>query len=147
MRTLGTLPLAMRCYRFCTGLPSGKIGKTRQAIFLLTQNVKACLTGKKTVERKRRVPPRCKSTPPRGGFPSSIARRPRGCQYRTIRLRKALGEMFRTPTGLASTCGESTMHRKSIQGCVICIVVYQVRYYRTSATESSSRNDKVGGWV
>ena len=31
---------------------------------------------------------------PWGGVPSSIARQPRGCQYRTIRLRKALGEMF-----------------------------------------------------
>ena len=34
---------------------------------------------------------------PWGGFPSSIARQPRGCQYLTIRLRKALGEMFPTP--------------------------------------------------
>ena len=39
-------------------------------------------------------------TPPCGGFPSSIARRPRGCQYRTIRLRKALGERFPTSTFL-----------------------------------------------
>ena len=31
-------------------------------------------------------------------FPSSIARQPRGCQYRTNRLRKALGEMLPTPT-------------------------------------------------
>ena len=28
------------------------------------------------------------------GFPSSITRQPRECQYRTIRLRKALGKMF-----------------------------------------------------
>ena len=35
---------------------------------------------------------------PWGGFPTSIARQPRGCQYRTMRLRKALGEMFPTPT-------------------------------------------------
>ena len=36
-----------------------------------------------------------------GGFPSSIARQPRGCQYPTIRLRKALWDMFPTPTFLA----------------------------------------------
>ena len=32
-------------------------------------------------------------TPPLGGFRSSIARQPRGCQYRTLRLRKTLGQM------------------------------------------------------
>ena len=37
-------------------------------------------------------------TPSWGGFPSSIARQPRGCHSRTIRLRKALGEIFPTPT-------------------------------------------------
>ena len=38
-------------------------------------------------------------TTPWGSFPSSIARQPRGCQYRNeIRLRKALGEMIPTPT-------------------------------------------------
>ena len=37
-------------------------------------------------------------TPDWGGFPSSIARRPSGCQYRTIRLRKALGATLPTPT-------------------------------------------------
>ena len=31
---------------------------------------------------------------PRGGFPRPTARQPRGCLYRTIRLQKALGEMF-----------------------------------------------------
>ena len=31
-------------------------------------------------------------TPPRGGFSNSIARQPRVCQYRTIRLRNVLGE-------------------------------------------------------
>ena len=41
------------------------------------------------------------STPPWGGFRSSIAPQPRGYHYRTIRLRKALGEMFPTPTFLA----------------------------------------------
>ena len=33
-----------------------------------------------------------------GVFPSSIARQARGCQYRTICLRKALSEMLPTPT-------------------------------------------------
>ena len=39
-------------------------------------------------------------TPPWGRFffPSSIAGQPRGCQYRTIRLRQALGETFPPPT-------------------------------------------------
>ena len=37
-------------------------------------------------------------THPRGGFPSLIARQPRGGQRRTMHLRKALGEMFPTPT-------------------------------------------------
>ena len=41
-------------------------------------------------------------TPPWGGFPSSIARQPRGYQYLTLRLRKdLLGEMLPTPTFLA----------------------------------------------
>ena len=35
-------------------------------------------------------------TPPWCGFPSSIARQPRGCQYRTRHLRKALAELFPT---------------------------------------------------
>ena len=34
-------------------------------------------------------------------FPSSIARQPRECQYRYVRLRKALGEMIPTPLFLA----------------------------------------------
>ena len=39
-------------------------------------------------------------THPFGGFPSSIAREPRGPQYRAIRFRKALDEMFqRRPFG------------------------------------------------
>ena len=42
-------------------------------------------------------------THPWGGFPSSIAQHPRGCQYRTIRFRHALGEMILTPTVLAPT--------------------------------------------
>ena len=44
-------------------------------------------------------------TPPSGGFPSSIARRPRGCPHRmlSIRLRKALDEMFPAPTFMAPT--------------------------------------------
>ena len=32
--------------------------------------------------------------PPWGSFPGSIARQPRGCRYRTVRLRKAFGEML-----------------------------------------------------
>ena len=35
------------------------------------------------------------------GFPSSIARQPRGYYYRTIRLQRPLGEVFTTPTLLA----------------------------------------------
>ena len=42
-------------------------------------------------------------TSPWDGFPRSIARRPRGCPNRTIRLRKTLGEKFSTPTFLAPT--------------------------------------------
>ena len=41
-------------------------------------------------------------TLPWGSFPSSIARS-RGCQYGTARLRKALSELFPTPTVLAPT--------------------------------------------
>ena len=40
------------------------------------------------------------SQPCWGGFPSSIARQPRGCQHGTISIRKALGETFPTPTFL-----------------------------------------------
>ena len=40
-------------------------------------------------------------TPLGRGFPCSIARQPRGCECRTKRLRKALGDMFPTSTLLA----------------------------------------------
>ena len=46
---------------------------------------------------------RCISHSPGGGVPGSTARRPRGCQYQTMRLRKALGEMFPTPSFSAPT--------------------------------------------
>ena len=46
---------------------------------------------------------RCIVTPPWGAFPISIARQLGGCQYRTVRLRNALGEMIPTPTFLAPT--------------------------------------------
>ena len=45
---------------------------------------------------------RCISRP-WGGFSSSIARQPRGRQYQTKRLRKALGEVLPTPTMLATS--------------------------------------------
>ena len=52
---------------------------------------------------------RCVShTPLLGGFPSLIARQPRGCQYRTIRLRKALGDMF--PTLLSGPFSDPTIY-------------------------------------
>ena len=66
-------------------------------------------------------------TPPWGGFPSSIARQPRGCQYRTIRLRNALGEMFPTPTFLTPTLFQPWRYQPWIIGpglCVIDTVVY-----------------------
>ena len=44
----------------------------------------------------------------------SIWRQPRGCQCRTIRLHKALGEMFRTPTFLAPTLTTPTAVQISI---------------------------------
>ena len=47
-------------------------------------------------------------TPLWGGFPTSIPRQPRGCQFRTIRLRKALGENFPPPTFLAGTISPTT---------------------------------------
>ena len=55
-------------------------------------------------------------TPPSGCLPSSIARQPRGCRYRTTRLRKALGEMFPTPTlhRQYSNCAD-VEHGKSAQ--------------------------------
>ena len=64
-------------------------------------------------------------TPARSGFPRSIDRRARGCQYRTIR-QKALREMFeRRPFGHGhySNCGY-VEHEKSAEGGVICTVVY-----------------------
>ena len=42
---------------------------------------------------------------------SSITRQPRGCQYRTIRLRKALGEIFQSPTLLTHVEILSTENR------------------------------------
>ena len=36
------------------------------------------------------------SDTPGAFFPNSISRHPKGCQYRTISLRKALGEIFPT---------------------------------------------------
>ena len=51
------------------------------------------------------------SQPPWGGFPRSITRQPRGCQYRTVRLRKALGEMFPAPTFSAPTMVQPWRYR------------------------------------
>ena len=42
-------------------------------------------------------------THPWGGFPSSMARQPRGFPYRNINLQKALGETFPTPSFWAPT--------------------------------------------
>ena len=50
-------------------------------------------------------------THPWGGFSCSMAWRPLGCQHRTIYLRKALGEMFPTPTFLASTLLQLWRHQ------------------------------------
>ena len=59
-------------------------GNTRGKEYLQNMYVRTC--------RIRR----CIPDPLRGGFASSIARQPRGCPDRTVRLRKALGEMFPT---------------------------------------------------
>ena len=59
-------------------------------------------------------------TPPWGGLPSSIARRPRGCQHRTIRVREALGEMVPKPTFLVPRLFQLWTHRAwniSPEGC------------------------------
>ena len=61
-------------------------------------------------------------TSPWGVFPSSIARRLRGCQYRTIRIQKGLGDMFLTPTYFWQrqySSGGDIDHGKSAQGGVI----------------------------
>ena len=44
-------------------------------------------------------------------FPNSTARQPRGCQYRTMRLRKALGEMLPTLTFLAPAIFQLSRYR------------------------------------
>ena len=65
-------------------------------------------------------------TPPCGGFPSSIARQPRGGACRTTRLRKALGEMRPTQSFSAPTpfkLGGTINHGTSAEGCVMCTVV------------------------
>ena len=73
--------------------------------------------------------------PPWHGFPSSIARQPRGGQYRTTRLRKALGGMFTTPNFLAPTlllysnCGDIE-HGNTAQEQGGVIVTYTVVYGR-----------------
>ena len=59
-------------------------------------------------------------TPPCGGFPSSIARQPRGCQYRTTRFRKALGESFPTPTCLAPALFQLWIYRAWKVGPGVC---------------------------
>ena len=71
----------------------------------------------------------CTSLPPAAVFQG---RQPRGCQDRTIRLRKALGEMFHTPTFLApalcimpTNCGDIGQG-KSTQGCVVYTGVYGI---------------------
>ena len=67
-------------------------------------------------------------TPHWGGFASSIARQPRGCQYRTIRLRKALGQMFPTPTFLAPTLFQLWRYRAWKIGPGVCdIYIYRIR--------------------
>ena len=75
-------------------------------------------------------------TPPSVGFPRTIARQPRGCQYRPIRLRKFLGEMFPPPTFLAPTllqhsvCGDID-HGRSARRGVIYIVLYGTPHHTT----------------
>ena len=82
-------------------------------------------------------------TPPCGGFPSSIARRPRGCQYRTTRrLRKAPDEMFTTPTFSAPTLFQLLSRYRAWEigprgyDSVICTAVY-------GSSEDSKRNNGV----
>ena len=68
-----------------------------------------------------------KTTHPWDSFSSSIARQPRGCQYRTIRLRKALGEMFPTPTFLAPALFQLWRYRPwkiGPGGCDIRTIIY-----------------------
>ena len=63
--------------------------------------------------------------PPWGCFPGSIALRPRGRQYRTIRLRKASsrrGDSNAHFFGTDPICGDLD-HGKSAQGCVIYFAV------------------------
>ena len=63
--------------------------------------------------------------PPWRGFPSSIARQPRGCHYRTISLRKPLGEIFPTRFGTenCSNCEDIDYGRSAQEG-----VTYTVAY-------------------
>ena len=70
-------------------------------------------------------------TPPSGGFPTSIAQQPRGCQYRTVRLRKALGVIFPTPAFLDNDtilAVEISTTEKPTQGVVIYAVVCGVSH-------------------
>ena len=72
------------------------------------------------------------TTPPWGVFPRPIARQPRGSKHRTTRLRKALGEMFPTPTVLTTTLfhlwryrpwkiGQGGYDRRRRIRCISCI--------------------------
>ena len=81
---------------------------------------------------------RCISPSPGAGFPSSIARQPRGCQFRTVRLRKALGEVFLSPTFLASTLSQLWRYRAWKIGPGVCDVHRRVLYIHTALVERST---------
>ena len=62
------------------------------------------------------------------GFPSSIARQQRRCHYRTLRLRKAVDEVFPTPTFLAPAVFLLWRYRPWIIGPGWCDIQRRIRY-------------------
>ena len=71
-------------------------------------------------------------TPSWGGYPISIAGQPGGCQYRTTRLRKALGEIFPTPTSSGTDTTPPveilTMENRPREGVIYSGVLYGAKY-------------------
>ena len=59
---------------------------------------------------------------PRGGVQGQLLGNPKGAKYRTVRLRKAPGEMFRTPTFLALTIFQLWKYRPRKIGPGVCDV-------------------------
>ena len=95
-------------------------------------------TGTSAIYRQRR----CILHPPGEVFEARLLDKPRGCQYRTTRLRKALDEMFTTPTCSAPTLFQLWRYRAWKIGPGGAGVMHTVVYASASSTNRASTHER-----